>query len=1319
MTGVNGNDGLNGMNGVHADEAPALWNSPAFVQSKKLFPGSFFDASLDPFADDDGFVVGRGRKRTKFTRHSGSWKLLDGTPSPEKETEPPDLEDVPDADKFFDEDYVRTVTTNYQSENASAVTIPTESHVSEIEAEAELSSEAIGTAEDPTAPSNLSDQASTEERADFQAQRTPFRGERAQALAHIDIVGSNNIRGAFPTPDAWTPRLQPLQSPGLPLISPLIRRQGVVTGYFPVPFDTRSELDASSDQIGDQEAPPETQAGVLPDRISSVSKESSEDPFTHDPFAPKALLTDEKEALSFLGPGSALAEPSGWAGRYVSPALVLDDLESGHSQQSTAIHRQSTVVEEVLEIESPVDGSFENERSDQTIQPEMKHSMGSAQGSKVEIRDGGEIESSDSPSDRRPDQLTLMERELQSSMVTPLVEGVLASANEELQQEISILHTGSITNLSPTFISTEILSDAQVAIPIDPNLFSGSEQAAFVTQTDGNQPRADVIQEEDSKKPRQRVDKIDLSAVECESDVVLSPPPFPFKQHWDRELRSRKARRASQPMSFDGTIEELEPSNQSSPASVAYGPGEISHDEELNDSLVQESGNNLDAPDHEPILVDLTSSPGDQVASFPKVFEAHGRPSDGVVGISEAAITEAKWESLPVATVIIATDLEKTAGSIDVEEPSPPTLQSQELVVEIEQIRPEDRAIDVEQDDSISMDVLGKLDDYDAARVLSYNSAHDQSPRSQEPPSAVIIDSPLDTVNLQIIATGQATEHLAGLELPDFDHVDEASDIPIDPILVTRLPRQLITPENTQVELVDFQHPGLGISEEQEYTMPPTPQNTQELSDLPQPSIETTGMETVENESLKVAAASEATIKDATSLQRRSPRLSRKVPPRESAVGTNPEFMPQPSNETQPIAQPGKPPHGLHEPVSVIGVEYQERPGQDRDQDDTISVQPEAAATNIASDSASIKVGLTTALSYYTPLSLLSDHFSRPVDVMVASTAVSTDAQKARTGPRDYHTTLHLADSSLVGSTTITMQAFRPLKTALPRVQRGDVILLRNVKVQSRKRKCLLLSTESSSWAVFSLHNDSGSEQGKIEAKVAGPPVEYGLEEVDYALWLKAWWNSEGADRHPQLQQNEGKDKQPESAKGKETATEEEDPLSTKSDTDMKADLDDAYHELRDGTLYSDEKPVTIPPPAQEDSGKHVVQTRSKTEETLYDSDNEEIGSDRENDYVSANEDQDNSDGEESVTDQAASSQLYHELRNGRRYADPVPPSKPKEGGKETRASMKTEESVVHELRDGKAWVDDGRPSSSRSERKAPRNSLVHELRDGVSWIDE
>jgi len=60
---------------------------------------------------------------------------------------------------------------------------------------------------------------------------------------------------------------------------------------------------------------------------------------------------------------------------------------------------------------------------------------------------------------------------------------------------------------------------------------------------------------------------------------------------------------------------------------------------------------------------------------------------------------------------------------------------------------------------------------------------------------------------------------------------------------------------------------------------------------------------------------------------------------------------------------------------------------------------------------------------------------------------------------------------------------------------------------------------------------------------------------------------------------------------------------------------------------------------------------------------------------------------EESATDQAVSSQIYHELRNGRRYVDPTPA--PTGLAEEQTSEDEGEESLIHELRDGVTWVDE------------------------------
>ena len=81
---------LNGARTLSTIQVPYLTPSKSV---RKSSGGTFIDASLDPFAEDDGYVLGRGRKRTKFARHSGAWSLVDseeeGQPAEtlQKETE--------------------------------------------------------------------------------------------------------------------------------------------------------------------------------------------------------------------------------------------------------------------------------------------------------------------------------------------------------------------------------------------------------------------------------------------------------------------------------------------------------------------------------------------------------------------------------------------------------------------------------------------------------------------------------------------------------------------------------------------------------------------------------------------------------------------------------------------------------------------------------------------------------------------------------------------------------------------------------------------------------------------------------------------------------------------------------------------------------------------------------------------------------------------------------------------------------------------------------------------------------------------------------
>ena len=217
------------------------------------------------------------------------------------------------------------------------------------------------------------------------------------------------------------------------------------------------------------------------------------------------------------------------------------------------------------------------------------------------------------------------------------------------------------------------------------------------------------------------------------------------------------------------------------------------------------------------------------------------------------------------------------------------------------------------------------------------------------------------------------------------------------------------------------------------------------------------------------------------------------------------------------------------------------------------------------------QLGLRTPLSYFARLSALEQHFGSTIDIF-AIVVSCTEASRAAKGPRHFYKTILLTDSSSTTAHGVpsctTAQLFRPFKQALPILETGDSILLRNLKVQMQKHKPMLLSTESSAWAVFRKDTD---------VQIRGPHVEFGEEERNFAKDLCMWWHSLAPEVQNQLESNIPEKEL--GSKGKAKAKMKEKRLSevvhelrdgTKY-TDGGADIN-SIHELRDGTLYVDKE---------------------------------------------------------------------------------------------------------------------------------------------------
>lgn len=225
-------------------------------------------------------------------------------------------------------------------------------------------------------------------------------------------------------------------------------------------------------------------------------------------------------------------------------------------------------------------------------------------------------------------------------------------------------------------------------------------------------------------------------------------------------------------------------------------------------------------------------------------------------------------------------------------------------------------------------------------------------------------------------------------------------------------------------------------------------------------------------------------------------------------------------------------------------------------------------------------VGFRTPLSYFAPLSTLSEHFNSTIDTFAIAIS-ATSPVRATNGPRDYYRTVYITDQSSAAPNSIpthtVVQIFRPYQHALPVLATGDALLLRNFKVQTQNHTPMLLSTESSAWAVFRADTD---------VQIRGPHVQFGPEESGLAERLREWWRS--LDAEMRTQAVDGVPRADKPGKGKGTAKEKARARRKRVSeavvvhelrdgtryTDGREDGITGVHELRDGTTYTDDDVV-------------------------------------------------------------------------------------------------------------------------------------------------
>ncbi len=1141
------------------------WSSPAFSKQRSLPADSLARIALGTVIEDDGYIAGRGRKRTRFSRDSGSWRYLERTPSLDEENHAPEsaslvrsLEEIiqkMSAPRSDDAERVVDVVDPRASEQPAPPARHYDAPINSEEAPELMMPPPPVVVKEPRLAGELSPTRSATE-----VEETSTR----QVDEH-----QQDVRVATP-PRAITPRILPLPSPGLLLISPLVKQHGAAVGYSPAMSIELSELDSSAELVSkDLVKEIEPGAASLPSGQAVSTSESVMSPLADAtaatvvrPAGSTIALTsptEQVEEREELGRGMQIESPtSGHAGNLELLAIRSDEFEFLHDSQVepqpvvpisfvNVVDQRSKTITEAAVLDYLTKPSFADTPSNQPVHPPVSQ---------------GEQDS------------------------TNLVSGC----------------AGSVATLSPLEQTSKFLID-QV---------DGRTQSHVISR---NAPAEQKDTEQDDTLPVHLfapraphwTEALEVSAREVEGhDLYMSAPPFPFKQRWDtvakkesKALQAVKAMQAGGPYItrrsyYDGVEEATRSSladRSDSTSSPTSGRICLIYDDdgnlirqverlENNAGLKGDYSQISDRAEGTSPVADVNDLEPNEMSQLE--FDNNETSSVKVLDIKHGMKMQTKTAE-DTDPEVISKSTESDVNSIDDEfgHRSPPSVEGQYYV---------QRLAEMPLSRSPSVAPASETDLVDVSSTPSFHVPPD--PHIEE---HVVIQA--------YAAENKITDRPSSRE-PDrpCSRVD-----------------QLATPENSQQEAQHSQFRDLRTEQRDEkpqVELPPSPQNTQDLqhSQLTKLEMPLSAKEEQETMSPTHAALQPKSDFEETEMSerwtapgseerhRRSSRLSGKMPllGKDPSEIVSPYFTPNgPSQYSDNQEVPSSPPHqplsrkakGRGNIVVLIPPSTEKR--------SQLDVQGHLTSVTLTStESASPKhytpaPGFTTPHSYYPSLSSLLTHFNDEVDILAVIATNSKQPQRAKSGPRDYFTSLKLADLSCDAGDTVSIQLFRPYKTALPTCVRGDVLLLRGMKVQTRRALgtrgksqgknnldgMMLLSTHCGAWAVFKFPSaesisgtdaSPGSRDGsarspakrgtpsKMDVQINGPPVEFGAEERAFARGLSKWWSEEGEASFPDVR---SKPSQKTKGKGKEknSALDLDVPNETLHD-----------HELRDGMAYGD-----------------------------------------------------------------------------------------------------------------------------------------------------
>ncbi|RAL09162.1 uncharacterized protein BO97DRAFT_480165 [Aspergillus homomorphus CBS 101889] len=1134
----------------HRGLESAVWQSPAFFERSRTstgghLAGATLNSAFDPFAEEDGFVPGKGRKRARFSMRN-DWRLVDEPASPEDLEIPGDWTAMFDDEAWLNEaaaELEEAAAADEMDATAKALTVPaspeededTQPSVVPEDRPEPVSFASSLAPESSTTPVSRDEDSPEKSKPKSDAQfLLPDVSHFSRQMMHKTI---SSLAGHLPTD---TPRLNPIPSPGLPIPSPLVSSGNSPLGYFgsvPVTSDPAQAMASKADlvletsrsesQIGfDAELEfTEIQAQETP-TVSLVSATGATNEADESASVSEAPETDVELPTAVKAASQEETKPSSLYHANTSPEGAESDREDMELMDGDS-----------LQTEQFVPGG-EHEPSDTEKSDGEAVDDHMPQGEEV-YSDAEEVSEEVSDSEEHEDELASQGSETKSVKIGRDNEEDAREEIEPIIKSRADFEMDSGDEAESSVGDSEIPKRAEGHYVDDDEAEDHEEDVSDEGEFEELEEDEEDIDEEDEEGREEEEDMYDYEdedgyggRVDSEFDSQYTRDEAPQRKRNSPEIIVLDSDSEDEPADYSGRRDAGASDSDRSVSSadgaldseLVDGDEEEDYDEDEDENLVEVEAEVEDEDEDEDADEDAEDDIGSDVDEWPVQDEkdvqeperspaelrsdktVHKRIEDVQSQSENASDAEEQLSDDEQAREegVVAESIEgrhTETGEVD-------AAHTQTKEVEINQL---DGAYDQERDgkeadhadhvhESGEREVPVNMQGHDLHR--DQNSETDTG--TQEIHTTTVVHGP-DYESFEFVSSSA----------PAFDDNDHSTgplshfaETPIDPALLESTPVQAEThmtfsrhspvnseaqPEAPEPALAKEQPADAGLSLEGASSSLPLP------IDLGHPSP---GLQL--DHQLITPEPSQLTGLD-------------KSPPTTTAADEMPP-TPEPTQEDAEMQDVSSEEYVSAEQdsevESFVSAPSQREPhpheGEHMDEDTEVhAAHSEDEVMLVGRDTPRIVAmnrnypGLRSKLSYFAPLATLIDHYHALIDT-ISVVAEIRPAFRATSGKKDYFLTIGLTDPSLAG-TVLFAQIFRSNKTALPSLTEGDAILLRDFQVKSFNHAIVLASLETSAWAVF-----SGSSAAADDAQVSGPPVEYGDEEETYATDLRQWYQETG-----------------------------------------------------------------------------------------------------------------------------------------------------------------------------------------------------------------